>query len=211
MLDSARHFQSAAFIRSMIDWMAWHKLNVLHWHLSDDQGWRLEIRRYPRLTSVGAWRIEPGGARYGGFYTQDEVRSIVQFAAARHVQVVPEIEMPGHATAAIAAYPSLGAAGRSSPLSVSAGWGVFTHLFNLEPQTFKFLERVLDEVMELFPSAYVHIGGDEAAKDEWKASPEVQARARELGDSRRRRAAGLLHSENRPLPCSTPPARRRLG
>jgi hexosaminidase len=181
MLDSARHFQSPAFIRSMIDWMAWHKLNVLHWHLTDDQGWRLEIRKYPRLTSIGAWRIEPSGTRYGGFYTQDDVRNIVQFAATRHVQVVPEIEMPGHATAAIAAYPSLGSAGRSPPLTVSASWGVLPHLFNLEPQTFKFLEHVLDEVRDLFPSGYVHIGGDEAAKDEWNASADVQARARELG------------------------------
>ena len=181
ILDSARHFQSPDFIRSMIDWMAWHKLNVLHWHLTDDQGWRLEIRRYPRLTSIGAWRVDPGGARYGGFYAQDEVRDIVRFAATRHVQVVPEIEMPGHATAAIAAYPALGAAPLSSPPVVSASWGVFTHLFNLEPQTFSFLEQVLAEVMELFPSGYVHIGGDEAVKDEWNTSPEVQARARKLG------------------------------
>jgi hexosaminidase len=181
MLDSARHFQSPAFIRSMIDWMAWHKLNVLHWHLTDDQGWRLEIRKYPRLSSIGAWRVDPNGTRYGGFYTQEEVRNIVRFAATRHVQVVPEIEMPGHATAAIAAYPFLGAARRSPPLTVSASWGVHTHLFNLEPQTFKFLEDVLDEVRELFPSVYVHIGGDEAVKDEWNASPEVQARARKLG------------------------------
>jgi hexosaminidase len=194
MLDSARHFQSPAFIRSMIDWMAWHKLNVLHWHLTDDQGWRLEIRKYPRLTSVGAWRVEPSGARYGGFYTQDEVRDIVRFAATRHVQIVPEIDMPGHATAAIAAYPALGVAGsafaahstgaahsNSAMLSVSANWGVLTHLFNLEPQTFGFIENVLDEVLELFPSTLIHIGGDEAVKDEWKASPQVQARAAQLG------------------------------
>jgi hexosaminidase len=181
MLDSARHFQSPAFIRSMIDWMAWHKLNTLHWHLTDDQGWRLQIRRYPRLTSVGAWRVDPSGARYGGFYTRDEVRDIVRFAAARHVQIVPEIEMPGHATAAIAAYPFLGASGRTPPSPVSAGWGVFAHLFNVEPRTFSFLEQVLAEVMELFPSGYVHIGGDEAVKDEWNSSPEVQARAHKLG------------------------------
>ncbi|HEX9404055.1 MAG TPA: family 20 glycosylhydrolase [Steroidobacteraceae bacterium] len=180
MLDSARHFQSPAFIRSMIDWMAWHKLNVLHWHLTDDQGWRLEIRKYPRLTSVGAWRIDPDGTRYGGFYTQTEVRDIVRFAATRHVQIVPEIEMPGHATAAVAAYPSVGAA-RGGALRVSASWGVHTHLFNLEPHTFGFLEDVLAEVIELFPSPTIHIGGDEAVKDEWNASPEVQARARELG------------------------------
>ena len=180
MLDSARHFQSPAFIRSMIDWMALHKLNVLHWHLTDDQGWRLEIRKYPRLTSVGAWRVDPGGARYGGFYTQGEVRDLVRFAASRHVQIVPEIEMPGHATAAIAAYPSMGAAGDGA-LRVSASWGVHTHLFNLEPGTFEFLENVLGEVMKLFPSPYIHVGGDEAVKDEWNASPTVQARARRLG------------------------------
>ena len=180
MLDSARHFQSPSFVRSMIDWMAWHKLNVLHWHLTDDQGWRLEIRKYPRLTSVGAWRVDPDGTRYGGFYTQSEVRDIVGFAATRHVQIVPEIEMPGHATAAVAAYPSVGAA-RDGALRVSASWGVHAHLFNLEPHTFGFLEDVLAEVTELFPSPTIHIGGDEAVKDEWNASPEVQARARELG------------------------------
>jgi hexosaminidase len=174
MLDSARHFQSPAFIRSMIDWMAWHKLNVLHWHLTDDQGWRLQIKKYPRLTAIGAWRGD-----YGGFYTHDEVRDIVAHAATRHVQVVAEIEMPGHAQAAIAAYPALGAGGR--PLPVSSNWGVHTHLFNLQPQTFRFLEDVLDEVMQLFPSRYVHVGGDEAVKDEWNASAQVQARMHELG------------------------------
>lgn len=167
MLDSARHFQSPAFIRSMIDWMAWHKLNVLHWHLTDDQGWRLEIRKYPRLTSVGAWRVEPGGARYGGYYTADEVRDIVRFAATRHVHIVPEIDMPGHATAAIAAYPALGAG--AGTVRVSASWGVLAHLFNWEPQTFSFLEDVLAEVIELFPSRMIHIGGDEVVKDEWNA------------------------------------------
>ena len=180
MLDSARHFQSPAFIHSMIDWMAWHKLNVLHWHLTDDQGWRLEIRKYPLLTSIGAWRVDPSGARYGGYYSQDEVRDIVRFAATRHVRIVPEIEMPGHATAAIAAYASLGAAGDGPP-PVSSSWGILNHLFNLEPQTFGFLENVLGEVMELFPGSDVHIGGDEAVKDEWNASPKVQARARQLG------------------------------
>jgi hexosaminidase len=189
MLDSSRHFQSPAFVRSTIDWMAWHKLNVLHWHLTDDQGWRLQIRRYPLLTSVGAWRIPasvpgaPAQTRYGGFYTQDQVRDIVAFAAARHVQIVPEIDMPGHATAAIAAYPALGTSTGSTPpiLAVSPKWGVLTHLFNVEPSTFEFLENVLGEVMELFPSHYIHVGGDEAVKDEWNASQAVQARARELG------------------------------
>lgn len=191
MLDSSRHFQSPGFVRSMIDWMAWHKLNVLHWHLTDDQGWRLQIRQYPRLTSVGAWRIPasvPGAPTprpYGGYYTQSEVRGIVAFAATRHVQIVPEIDMPGHAQAAIAAYPALGtASGEGTPsLAVSSKWGVHTHLFNVEPRTFAFLENVLGEVLQLFPSPYVHVGGDEAVKDEWNASPAVQARARELGIS----------------------------
>ncbi|MDP9010541.1 MAG: family 20 glycosylhydrolase [Pseudomonadota bacterium] len=187
MLDSSRHFQSPAFVRSMIDWMSWHKLNVLHWHLTDDQGWRLQIRKYPRLTSVGAWRIPAGvpGAPapkpYGGYYSQDQVRGIVAFAQARHVLIVPEIDMPGHAQAAIAAYPALGAAIDARSLPVSARWGVHSHLFNLEPGTFEFLRNVLDEVLQLFPSPYIHIGGDEAVKDEWNASPVVQARARRLG------------------------------
>jgi len=189
MLDSARHFQSPAFVRSMIDWMAWHKLNVLHWHLTDDQGWRLEIRRYPRLTAVGAWRIpaavpgEPSPKPYGGYYTQQQVREIVAFAATRHVQIVPEIDMPGHAQAALAAYPELGAIDSHPTLPVSPNWGVHSHLFNLEPATFDFLQNVLDEVVQLFPSRYVHIGGDEAVKDEWIASAAVQTRARQLGIS----------------------------
>jgi len=189
MLDSSRHFQSPAFVRSMIDWMAWHKLNVLHWHLTDDQGWRLEIRKYPRLTSVGAWRIpasvpgSPSPKPYGGYYTQQQVREIVAFAATRHVQIVPEIDMPGHAQAVIAAYPALGSVDSRAALPVSAKWGVHSHLFNLEPGTFEFLQNVLDEVVQLFPSRYVHIGGDEAVKDEWIASAAVQARARQLGIS----------------------------
>jgi hexosaminidase len=165
-------------------------MNVLHWHLTDDQGWRLEIRKYPRLTSVGAWRapataspLEPARAgAYGGFYTQADVRDLVAYAARRHVQIVPEIEMPGHAQAAIAAYPELGVAQpAATPLAVSARWGVHTHLFNVEPATFAFLENVLDEVMELFPSDYIHVGGDEAVKNEWQESAAVQARARALG------------------------------
>ncbi len=185
MLDSARHFQSPRFIESMIDWMAWHKLNVLHWHLTDDQGWRIEIRKYPRLTSVGACRTPATATRrkppdYCGFYTQAQIRDIVAYAASRHIQVIPEIEMPGHAQAAIAAYPALGAAAGPAP-PVSAKWGVHSYLFNLEPQTFAFLEDVLTEVMELFPSPYIHVGGDEAVKDQWKSSPSVQARAKALG------------------------------
>jgi hexosaminidase len=193
MLDSARHFQSPEFILRTLDWMALHKLNVLGWHLTDDQGWRLEIKRYPRLTSVGAWRVEAGRAalrdidpktgkprRYGGFYTQQQVRRIVAHAAARNITIVPEIEMPGHATAAIVAYPRLGVTGHP-PATVTAAWGVFPNLFNVEDQTFTFLQGVLDEVMALFPGEYIHTGGDEAIKDQWRASARIQARMRELG------------------------------
>jgi len=192
MLDSARNFQSPAFVEAFIDRMARAKLNVLQWHLTDDQGWRLEIRKYPRLTEVGAWRVPAGPAaaadldrktgrprRIGGFYTQDQVRQIVAYAAARHVTIVPEIEMPGHAQAAIAAYPQLGAAA-APPDAPSSDWGVHPHLYNVDEKTFGFLEDVLTEVMALFPGRYIHIGGDEAVKGEWKADPAVQARMRDL-------------------------------
>jgi hexosaminidase len=181
MLDSARHYQPPEFVRQFIDWMALHKLNVLHWHLTDDQGWRLEIRRYPELTHIGAWR-KPAGAgdppRYGGFYTQAEVREIVAYAASRFVTIVPEIEMPGHAQAAIASYPQLGTGGAPP---VSPDWGVHDWLFNADESTLVFLENVLDEVIDLFPGEFVHVGGDEAVKDRWRASPGVQSRIRELG------------------------------
>ena len=150
------------------------------WHLTDDQGWRIQIRKYPKLTDIGAWRSPPGGGpRYGGFYTQDEIRDIVRYAAQRYVTIVPEIEMPGHAQAAIAAYPELGVTGKSP--SVSHDWGINTYLYNADDSTFGFLHDVLDEVMELFPSPYIHVGGDEAAKDQWQASIRVQQRMRELG------------------------------
>jgi hexosaminidase len=192
MLDSARHFQSPQFIRRYIDWMALHKLNVLGWHLTDDQGWRLQIRKYPRLTEVGAWRVEAGAARkdidpathrprrYGGFYSQAEVRRIVAYAAERNVTIVPEIDIPGHASAAIVAYPRLGVLERA-PSEVPADWGGYPNLFNVEESTFAFLEDVLAEVMQLFPGEYIHVGGDEAVKDQWRASARVQARMRELG------------------------------
>jgi hexosaminidase len=183
MLDSARHYQSPQFIMRFIDWMALHKLNVFHWHLTDDQGWRLEIKKYPRLTEVGAWRIPAGAAGaagpYGGFYTQDDVRRIVAHAAERNITVVPEIDMPGHASAAIVAYPQLGVTDHP-PSAVPSDWGIYSNLYNVEEGTFAFLDDVLDEVMALFPGKYIHVGGDEAVKDQWKASPRVQARMREL-------------------------------
>jgi hexosaminidase len=192
MLDSSRHFQSVAYIKHFIDWMAVLKLNVFHWHLTDDQGWRLEIKHYPKLTEIGAWSVPAGQAPAadidpatgkprlsGGFYTQDQARDIVAYAAARHITVLPEIEMPGHAAAAIAAYPELG----TEPVPggrPSSDWGVHYHLYNIDDGTFTFIETVLTEVMDVFPSSYIHVGGDEAVKDEWKASPKIQARMKEL-------------------------------
>jgi hexosaminidase len=193
MLDSVRHFQTPAFIKTFIDAMAREKFNVLQWHLTDDQGWRLQIKRYPRLTQVGAWRVPAGAAAqtdidpktgkprlYGGFYTQKQVREIVAYAAARNITVVPEIEMPGHAEAAIVAYPWL-ASMPNPPTQVSSDWGVFPYLYNPDERTFRFLEDVLTETMALFPSAYIHVGGDEAVKDQWKANPAIQRKIHEIG------------------------------
>ncbi|HEX5182244.1 MAG TPA: family 20 glycosylhydrolase [Allosphingosinicella sp.] len=186
MLDSARHYQSPAFIRRLLDAMAASKLDILHWHLVDDQGWRLQIRKYPRLTEIGAWRrpaTAPGAPPLpveGGYYSQAEVRAIVAYAAARHIDIVPEIEMPGHALSAIRAYPRLGM-GVPVPPGVESDWGVFPWLYNVDEPTIRFLEDVLDEVMALFPSPYIHVGGDEAVKDQWKADPRIQARIKALG------------------------------
>ena len=189
MLDSARHFQPPAYVKQLIDRMAMEKLNTFHWHLTDDQGWRLQIDKYPRLTAVGAWRQPAGAAgvdaagqpvRYGGFYTKAEVREIVAYAAARHITVVPEIEMPGHATAAIAAYPRFGVIG-TPPRAPSSDWGVIDNLYATDDATFTFLTDVLDEVLELFPSRDIHIGGDEAVKNQWRADPATQARMKALG------------------------------
>jgi hexosaminidase len=185
MLDSVRHFQSVAEVETLIDQMAQHKLDVLHWHLTDDQGWRIEIKRYPELTRIGAWRTPPGAGndgeprRYGGYYTQAQIRAVVAYAAARHVTIVPELDMPGHAQAAVAAYPQLGVTGKRPAVSVD--WGVNPWLYNVDDDTFAFIDHVLDEVMALFPSSYIHVGGDEAIKDQWQASPAVQAKMRALG------------------------------
>lgn len=186
MLDSARHFQSPAFVRRLIDAMAAVKLNTLHWHLVDDQGWRIEIRKYPRLTAVAGWRIPatapgaPALPRTGGFYTQAQIREIVAYAQARGITIVPEIEMPGHALSAIRAYPRLGM-GVPIPPGTESDAGVFPWLYNTDDATFRFLQDVLDETMALFPSRYIHVGGDEAVKDQWKASPAIQAQMKRLG------------------------------
>jgi hexosaminidase len=184
LLDSARHYQSPAFVEQMIDWMALHKLNVLQWHLTDDQGWRIQILKYPRLTGVGAWRAPHDPAtgrplRYGGFYTQATIRQVVAYAAARHVTIVPEIEMPGHSLSAILAYPRLGTT-RADPKTQS-DWGVFPDILDPSDHTYAFMTDVLSEVMALFPGAWINVGGDEAVKNEWKASPPVQAQMKSLG------------------------------
>jgi hexosaminidase len=184
LLDSARHYQSPAFIEQLIDRMARDKLNVLQWHLTDDQAWRIEIRRYPRLTAVGAWRpaIDPETglpSRYGGFYSQAEIRRIVAYAAARHVVIVPEIEMPGHALSAILAYPDLGAA--PADAKTQGDWGVFPSILDPTQRTIGFIDNVLSEVMALFPGPWINVGGDEAVKDAWRASPAVQAQIKQLG------------------------------
>ncbi|MFD2571093.1 family 20 glycosylhydrolase [Spirosoma soli] len=189
-LDVSRHFFPVAFIKKYIDLMALHKFNNFHWHLTDDQGWRIEIKKYPKLTQVGAQRRETlvghydeydpqvfDGKPYSGFYTQDDIREVVRYAAAKYINVVPEIEMPGHALAALAAYPELGCNGRSdgaSPYQVATKWGVFDDVFCPYDKTFQFLEDVLTEVMALFPSKYIHIGGDECPKSTWRKSDFAQ-------------------------------------
>ncbi len=185
MLDCGRHFFTVAEVERFIDLLALHKLNRFHWHLTEDQGWRIEVKSAPRLTSVGAWRAsspvmgdagKADGQPYGGFYTQDDIRHVVAHAAARFVTVVPELEMPGHGCAAIAAYPELGnrdVPGWQDP-QVGTHWGVFHHTLAPREETFAFIAKVFDEILPLFPGAYVHIGGDEAPKDEWQHSPFAQ-------------------------------------
>jgi len=190
MLDSARHFIPKPEVMKLIDVLALHKMNVLHLHLTDDQGWRIEIKKYPKLTEVGAYRKETvighahkprgyDGTPYGGFYSQDDLREIVAYAADRFVTVVPEIDMPGHAQSAVAAYPELGVLGVAA--EVATTWGIHPYLYNPTEETFQFLKNVLTEVMGIFPGPFIHIGGDEAVKDQWKSSQQVQARIKKLG------------------------------
>ncbi len=189
-LDVSRHFMPKEFVKKYIDMIAFHKLNTFHWHLTDDQGWRIEIKKYPKLTEIGGTRKQTlvghagenperfDGKPHGGFYTQEEIKEVVAYAKERYVTVVPEIEMPGHAQAAIAAYPELGVTGK--PVEVVTKWGVFPDIFNAEDKTFSFLEDVLTEVIPLFPGEYVHVGGDEATKEYWKASPQIQKKIKDL-------------------------------
>ncbi len=188
-LDPCRHFRPKEFVLKFIDVMALHKLNKLHFHLTDDQGWRIEIKKYPKLTEVGAWRDRTMAGAYseqrfdsephGGFYTQEDLREIVAYAKARFIEVVPEIEMPGHALAALAAYPELG--NGTGPYKVGDRWGVIKQVFNAEDSTIQFLQNVLTEVLEIFPSPFIHVGGDECPKDEWKASARAQELIKERG------------------------------
>ncbi|AEW00242.1 beta-N-acetylhexosaminidase [Niastella koreensis] len=184
-LDVSRHFFPIPFVKRYIDYIALHKMNYFHWHLTDDQGWRIEIKKYPNLTKAGAWRNgtiighHPGtgndSIHYGGFYTQKEVKEIVAYAAKRYITVLPEIEMPGHASAALTAYPYLGCTG--GPYQVQQTWGVFNDVFCAgNDSVFTFLQNVLDEVLPLFPAKYVHIGGDECPKESWKKCPKCQKR-----------------------------------
>jgi hexosaminidase len=192
MLDTVRHFMPKDEIKKLIAAMAVHKLNSLQLHLTDDQGWRIEIKKYPKLTEVGAWRNETivgrgkekpprfDGQRHGGFYTQDDLRELVAFARRHHINIVPEIEMPGHAAAALAAYPELSCF-PDRPHEVWTRWGINPDIFNPDDRTIAFLQDVLVEVMDIFPSQFIHIGGDEAVKDYWKQCPLVQQRIRDLG------------------------------
>ncbi len=195
MVDVGRHFFTKDEIKNYIDLMAQHKMNTFHWHLTDDQGWRIEIKRYPKLTELGAWRknigwrLDPKSStaygpdgRYGGFYTQDEIREVVAYAGQRYVNVVPEIEMPGHATSALVSYPELGCTG--GPYSTDVPGGIFADVFCAgNDGTFEFLENVLTEVLDLFPSKVIHIGGDEVPMDRvsWLKCEKCQARIKKEG------------------------------
>jgi hexosaminidase len=185
MIDVARHFQPIDELYKIVDQMVAVKLNVLHLHLTDDQGWRFEVKRYPKLTEIGAWRTPPstGGpapqAKVGGFYTQAQLKALVAYAAQRSITIVPEIDLPGHAQALVASYPQFGVFGDRPP--VGHDWGVNPYLFNPDPQGVKFVENVLDELMAVFPGTYIHLGGDEAVKVQWQRSPAIQAQIKALG------------------------------
>lgn len=183
-LDVGRHFMPVDFVKTYIDMLALHKMNTFHWHLTEDQGWRIEILQYPKLTEIGAWRDSTlighynsgryDNIRYGGYYTQDEIREVVSYAHERFIHVIPEIELPGHASAALAAYPQFGCTDLNNEYKVQSTWGIFEEIFCPTEETFEFLQNVLTEVMYLFPGTFIHIGGDEAMKNRWKTSSIAQ-------------------------------------
>ena len=172
-LDVCRHFFSKEVVKQYIDLLAQFKMNVFHWHLTDDQGWRIEIKKYPKLTEVGAWRTEKDGTKYGGFYTQDDIKEIVAYANERYVTIVPEIELPGHSSAAIAAYPEL-SCNPNGVKVIPNTWGIKRDIYCPSDFSFQFMRDVLDEVCELFPGKFIHLGGDEAPKAAWKESSVAQ-------------------------------------
>ena len=189
MIDVGRHFFPVSYLKQMIDLMALHNINYFHWHLTEDQGWRIEIKKYPKLTEIGSkrdstiidWETKKfDGKPHSGFYTQDEAREIVRYAADRFITVVPEIDLPGHTTAALASYPELGCTG--GPYKVLCSFGVFPDVLCAgNDQTLQFTKDVLDEIMDIFPSEYIHIGGDECPKSRWEKCPKCQAKMKELG------------------------------
>lgn len=193
MLDVCRHFSELDYIYKFIDVLAAHKMNTFHWHLTDDQGWRIEIKKYPKLTEIGSkrketmvdyyytnWPLEFDGKEHGGYYTQEQIKDVVAYAASKYITVIPEIEMPGHAIAALASYPEL-SCNPDTTYDVTGIWGVFDEVFCPNKETFAFLEGVMDEVVELFPSAYIHVGGDECPKTAWKNCAHCQGLIKELG------------------------------
>ncbi len=217
-LDVCRHFFSVAFVKKTIDLMASLKMNTFHWHLTEDQGWRIEIKQYPKLTEIGAWRKETvvghmlehplrfDGEKYGGFYTQKQIKEVVDYAQARFITVIPEIELPGHAVAALAAYPEYSCSG--GPFEVFTEWGVSEEVFCAgKDETFEFLENVLSEIIPLFPGEYIHIGGDECPKTRWAECEDCQARIKteglhdehELQSYFIKRIEKFLHSKNKKL------------
>lgn len=183
-LDVGRHFMPVSFVKKYIDLLALHKMNTFHWHLTEDQGWRIAIDKYPLLTEIGAWRDSTlignygsgryDNIRYGGYYTKEDIREVIEYATSRYITIVPEIEMPGHASAALAAYPEFGCQDLEHEYKVQSTWGIFPEIFCPTEETFSFLKDILTEVMELFPGPFIHIGGDEAMKDHWQASQIAQ-------------------------------------
>ena len=188
-LDVGRHFFPSEFVKKYIDLLALHNMNTFHWHLTEDQGWRIEIKKYPKLTEIGAWRDrtvigrntdEYDNTRYGGFYTQEQAKEIVEYAQERYITVIPEVDLPGHMLAALAAYPEMGCTG--GPYEVCPRWGVFEDVLCIgNEQTMQFLEDVMAEIIDIFPSEYIHIGGDEAPRTRWEKCPKCQARIKAEG------------------------------
>lgn len=185
-LDVGRHFFPIEFVKKYIDLLALHNMNTFHWHLTEDQGWRIEIKKYPKLTEIGAWRDrtvigrnteEYDNTRYGGFYTQEQAKEIVKYAGERYITVIPEVDLPGHMLAALAAYPEMGCTG--GPYEVCPHWGVFEDVLCIgNEKSMQFLEDVMAEIIDIFPSKYIHIGGDEAPRTRWEKCPKCQARIR---------------------------------